>query len=239
MKQKDHKRKYKSGKIARINENFNPVRSRVKPRRNIPKRDHKAEVRESENEANRKLLERYKKRMEMINQGIDSDGDGVGDEPLKIAWKITSILSKTAFRYSFPQASVPIQAISSPEKIEKVYENVYKIRHIASDDPKKLRDAKNALNETLEDVAKYAVKGILDKDIQKMVECSSEYLEENEVFKKIVQRSSEAMENKKVFKEITKSFELNEYYAKQLKDFYEKSLSGCLKEIKNEIINSS
>jgi len=66
MKQKDHKRKYKSGKIARINENFNPVRSRVKPRRNIPKRDHKAEVRESENEANRKLRDRYNKRMEMI-----------------------------------------------------------------------------------------------------------------------------------------------------------------------------
>jgi len=69
MKQRDHKRRYKSGKVRRINENFNPVRSWVKPRRNIPKQDHKAKVQESENEANRKLLERYKKRMEILRQG--------------------------------------------------------------------------------------------------------------------------------------------------------------------------
>jgi len=74
MKQRDHKRRYKSGKFRRINENFNPVRSWVKPRRNIPKRDHKAELQESENESNRKLLERYKKRMEILRQGIDFDG---------------------------------------------------------------------------------------------------------------------------------------------------------------------
>ncbi|ODS35758.1 hypothetical protein BEH94_06140 [Candidatus Altiarchaeales archaeon WOR_SM1_SCG] len=200
---------------------FYPAMFQVKPTITPQIRDHQAEINESENKSYKKMRERFEERIKMTRP---KDEVKVPDEPLKIAWKITSIVGNTAFNYAFPQVAIPARAgyvlISKPEKIE----NLRKITDITSDDSKKLMEAKNALNETVKDVAKATIKST--------IKYASGY-----VVQELVDNSSGYLEKKQVFKEITESFRLDESYTKYFKDFYEKSLSGCLNEIKNRGMN--
>lgn len=130
---------------------------------------------------------------------------------------------KITLQSMFPYGAVPLeigyQILSNLNTVRNMYNLTTATRSY---------EFKNSLNETVKDATKlvyphiagFIAQPIKDKIIPNIVETSSKYLEEKEIFK-----------------DITKYLNLDESYSDDFKDFYKASISNCLKDKFNEYIS--
>lgn len=125
---------------------------------------------------------------------------------------------KNTFQMIIPQYAGPI------EVGYQILSNLDTIRNLYNCDDSASYELKNALNETLKDITKNvvnsAIQPIKQDTISNIVESSSKYLEE-----------------KQVFKDIIEVFKLDESYSDDFKDFYQTSLNNYLNQEFDEHLN--
>lgn len=132
------------------------------------------------------------------------------DKISKVTEKLTPI--KTALQLAFPQAALPI------EVGYKVLTNLDTIREVYNYPANSNDELKKALNETLENAAKHVINSVVQPIKENMVS-------------DIIDNSSKYLEDKQVFKDITEKIGLGESYSDDFRDFYKTSLRDGLNQI--------
>lgn len=123
---------------------------------------------------------------------------------------------KNALQSAFPHTAVPLEIGYQMLTNLPTVRDIYNLTTASSSD-----EFKNALNETVEDATKstyHYIKDVITQPIR------------DKIIPNIVETSSRYLEKKGLFKDITESFNLDESYSDDFKDFYKTSLSSCLKE---------
>lgn len=139
------------------------------------------------------------------------------DKISKTTAKLTPI--KVALKYAFPQAAPAI------EVGYQFLTNLDTIRGRCNYIGTTRNDLKNVINETIEDAAKYvfnsSLKSIKENTISNLVEYSSNYLDE-----------------KQVFEALTEELKFDKSYSHAFKEFYQTSLKNVLNQEFDENVKS-
>lgn len=145
----------------------------------------------------------------IVSQKSAQERDSI-DKISKVTEKLTPI--KTALQLAFPQAVLPI------EVGYQVLTNLDTIRDVYNYSGNSNDEIKKALNETLENAAKHVINSVVQPIKENMVS-------------DIVDNSSKYLEDKQIFKDITEKLSLGDSYSDDFRDFYKTSLRNCLNQI--------
>ena len=136
------------------------------------------------------------------------------DEISNTAVKLSPL--KIALQSIFPPATLPLeigyQILSNLDTVR----NMYNLTTVTLSD-----EFKNTLNETVKNAAKLAYPHIVGFIAQPIKDA---------IIPNIIETSSKYLEQKDIFKDVTESLNLDVSYSDDFKDFYKASLSNCLKD---------